>query len=189
MNRLVPSLALAVLLVPLTGASAPAEASSRWFVGADFSVGGIGFSLGFADFDRYRRGPSYFYRTGRHLSYRGFRCGSACYIRDNLYYHHPDCPLVHEHFHRYGFNPYSAWAALPYGGFYYAPRPYIPYRPGYSYYRYDPRYEIRRFDDRHGYWDHRRDDDSDSDSDRRWRGDDRRGHGGAARSRSRRHHD
>ena len=184
MKRIVLSLALAALLIPLMGALEPAEAGTRWFAGVDFSVGGLGFSLGYSDFDRHRYGPgygpSYFYRTSRHLRYSGYECGSACYLRDNYYYHHRECPLVLQHFHRSGFNPYSVWAGLPYGGGFYYSRPYYgPYRPGYYNYRsrgYDHRrYEIHRYDrrrsERYGH-DYRRDHDGDSDSDR-WRRDDR----------------
>jgi hypothetical protein len=199
MKRIVLSLALAALLVPLMGAFEPAEASSRWFAGVEFSVGGLGFSLGYSDFDRHRYGPSYgpnygpnyFYRTSRHLSYRGYSCGSACYLRDNYYYHHRECPLVLHHFSHNRFDPYSVWAGLPYGGYYYSRPYYGPYRPGYynyrsrghdhrryETYRYDKRrYDHRRYDYR-GRHDYRRDHDGDSDSDSdRWRRDDRGRHG------------
>ncbi len=188
MKRIVLSLALAALLIPLMGALEPAEAGTRWFAGVDFSVGGLGFSLGYSDFDRHRYGPSYgpnyFYRTSRHLRYSGYECGSACYLRDNYYYHHRECPLVLQHFHRSGFNPYSVWAGLPYGGYYSSGPYYGPYRPGYYNYRSrghdNRRYETHRYDKRrYGHndrYDGRRDHDGDSDSDR-WRRDDRGRHG------------
>lgn len=199
MKRIVLSLALAALLVPLMGAFEPAEASPRWFAGVDFSAGGFGFSLGYSDIDRHRYGPSYgpnyFYRTSRHMSYSGYSCGSACYLRDNYYYHHRECPLVLQHFYRSGFDPYNVWAGLPYGGGYNSRPYYGPYRPGYYSYRsrgydhrryethrYDKhRYDKRRYDKRHygsryDRHDSRRDHDGDSDSDR-YRRDDRGRHG------------
>lgn len=196
MKRIVLSLALAALLVPLMGAFEPAEASARWFAGVNFSVGGFGFSLGYSDFDRHRYGasygPNYYYRTSRQLSYRGYSCGSACYIRDNYYYHHRDCPLVLQHFRHNRYDPYSAWAGLPYGGGYYYSRSYYgPYRPGYYNYRsrgydhrryethrYDKRrYDHRRYESRYDRHDYRRDHDGDSDSDR-YRGRNDRGRHG-----------
>lgn len=126
MNRLLRSLALATVLLPLSGALAPADASSRWFAGAEFSVGGADFSLGFSDFDRRHHERTYYYQTDQHLAYRDFECDSGCYIRDDRYYHHPECPLLLHHFDRDGFDPYAVWTVLPNGGAVYYRHTYSP---------------------------------------------------------------
>jgi hypothetical protein len=182
-HRIVQALAITALILPLMGALEPAEARANWTVGADFAVGGVYFSLGFNDFDRYGRGPSYYYRTQGPLRYAGHQCGSACYLADGYAYHHPDCPLVSYHFGRYGYDPVFLWTNL-------APRPYGwgpvvyrshygPWSRAYRYdsHRYDRRYERRDF--RQDYRRHDRRDDrhrgrgshADSDSGRYDRGD------------------
>lgn len=187
MKRTLPSLALVALLVPLGGALEPAEASGGWFAGADFSVGGVHFTLGFADFDRHRFAPGHYYRTDRRLGYRGYECGSACFVRDDVYYHHAECPVTLRHFHHNGFDPYPVWRALPYGVGHYYPYSYPysyrshhrshyrshhgshyrpPYRPWHGDHRTEPpghhRYDDHRERDRKRY-------DRDDDSDRRRR--------------------
>lgn len=190
MRRLViPALAVATLALAGLTAPQPAAASSRWFAGADFAVGGIQFSLGY--FDGFGPGhpQRHYYRTHHRLSYSGHQCGSACYITDGYHYHDRFCPVVRHHFGHYRYDPYLAWGHLERGSFVYwgSPYRYSPHR-SYRSWRPDPRWDHRRDRrwDRHDRRDHRRDDRWDR-SDRRHRDDDRdrRGNGRSDRRRSR----
>jgi len=131
MRRTAIVFAIAAFAIPAAGMLRPAEAGVRWVAGADFSVGGIQFSLGFNGPYRYGYSPSYYYRTDRSLSYRGYECGSACYLKDRRHYHGRSCPVVRQHFSRHGFDPYYAWGYVThgYGGRYNSPPP--------SYHRYN----------------------------------------------------
>jgi hypothetical protein len=166
MTRLLRPLALAALLLALPGSLVPAAASSDWFAGAAFSVGGVDFALGFSDFDRHHGDRSYYYATDRRLAHRGYECHTACYIRDHRYYHHPECPLLLHHFERHGFDPYTVWTVLPDGGV-------VDYRHSYSPGHHDGDSDSR-FDDRRGHGRRRGGrhgafGGSDSDSDSDWR--------------------
>lgn len=187
MRRIVLALGITALLIPAMGALEPAEARVRWNVGADFSVGGIFFSLGFNDYDHYGHGPRYFYRTNRALNHRGYQCGSACYLDDGYSYHARSCPLLQRHFFRFGFNAGHHWNAYRHGGYGYRSYGYGPWDRGYRYDRrhdrhrrgrYDHRYDRRRGRDDHRYdrrdRGRRYDDRSDSDSNRRGKRYDRR---------------
>ncbi|MDH3402709.1 MAG: hypothetical protein OES32_04695 [Acidobacteriota bacterium] len=163
MRRIVPSLALAVALLYLPGI--PAAASPHVFAGIDFAVADVGFSLGFADLG-HRRGRGrghddhdggYYYRTRVPLTSREHRCSDACYLRDDVYYHHPECPVVLQHFDRYGFDPYPVWTALPDDGLFYYPYAHGP--------EFHDDHHGRRHGGGHGGRRGRRHDDGDSDSD------------------------
>ncbi|MCZ6726933.1 MAG: hypothetical protein O7A98_06200 [Acidobacteria bacterium] len=168
MKRKVLVLAIAALSLPVMGAMRPAEAASRWFAGAAFSIGGAHFSLGFSDHHHgYRHAPRYFYRTSYRLHYDGYQCGSACYIRDRHYYHASSCPLIRHHFRRYGFEPAGGYGYYGYQG--------TPSLQHYRYdrNRYDSRHHLRhdRYDRRHHRYDrrHHRYDRRDDRHDRRGR--------------------
>jgi len=151
MRRIVLALAITALAIPLMGTLEPAEARIRWSGGAEFSVGGIFFSLGFSDYDRYGHGPGYFYRTNHALNYNGYQCGSACYLNDGYAYHDRGCPLLQRHFAYFGFNAGHHWASYGYSRYGYRSHRYGPYYGGY---RYDRRYD-RRHHRRHNYRDRR----------------------------------
>jgi hypothetical protein len=117
MKRVLIVVAISVLSLPVAGALQPAEAGIHWNAGFGFSVGGAYFSLGFDHHDRHGHygAQRYVYRTSDRLRYRGYGCGSACYVRDRYTYHDRSCPLVGQHFRRYGFDPYSAWGYVDQG--------------------------------------------------------------------------
>ncbi|MEZ5333021.1 MAG: hypothetical protein R2991_13435 [Thermoanaerobaculia bacterium] len=149
MRRALPAIALALTISTLL-AVPPAGAEVAWVAGADFSVGGAYFSLGFQSpavqpYSRYE--PVYYYRVRQPLHYEGVHCTSACYLRDGYTYHHPSCPLVARHFAAYRFAPTRIWASLgvPYGVRGYAPPAYGYRQPPVVYYR-GPRYDVHRYD-------------------------------------------
>lgn len=162
---------LAAAALALSLALPRAAEAGRWGFSAHggFDVGGLGFSVGFhlGHHDPYFRGVP-FYRVEGPIAYRGYRCGSACYLDRGSHYHHNACPLVLHHFRRHGYRPQWYPGAYRYG---------YRYRDGHRYdyrYRRDYRYDRRyRGDRRYDYRDHRGrrydyrryDHDSDSDSD------------------------
>jgi hypothetical protein len=195
MRRLViPVLAVATLVLAGLAAPQPAAAGTRWFAGADFSVGGVYFSLGFFDGLAPGRAPHHYYRTARPLSYPGLHCTSACYVADGYYYHDRSCPVVRSYFSHYHYDPYPAWGfadrpgVVVFGAPYrYAPAPRY-YRPWRRDVRFDRRYD-RRFDRRDDRWD-RRHDRRDDRRDDRWdrrrdQRDDRDRHGNGRSNRRR----
>ena len=147
MKKAILTLAIAAFSIPLSGTLRPAEAGVRWVAGLNFSVGGAYFSLGFDD--HYRRGhhsaPRYLYRTSDRLQYRGYECGSACYIRDRYQYHDRSCPVVGQHFRRYGFDSYYAWGTIDHGRRGYSGH----HERSYAYPRSDYGHHYRRDYDRH----------------------------------------
>lgn len=128
-SRLFAIVTIAGLLMTI---APPARADHAWDAfGPRFSVGGLSFVLAFGTpRPSYPRG--YYYQVARPLSYRGHQCSSACFRDGRTYYHHDGCPVVRQHFHRYGVDPYDLHAR-------YAPR-----------HRYDDRYDR---DDRYGRYD------------------------------------
>ena len=169
MRRIVLALGITALLIPMMGAFEPAEARVRWGGGAQFSVGGIFFSLGFNDYDHYGHGPGYFYRTNHALNHRGYECGSACFISDGYAYHDPYCPLLQRHFSHFRFNAAGYWAGFDHVRYGHRSYGYGPYVRSYRYdHRYDSRYHGRRdgrSDRRYDRRDDRRRYGSDADSD------------------------
>jgi hypothetical protein len=135
--RILVSLALTASIALPATASDPSRGPIAWVAGLDFTVGNVDFSLGFFDAEDHhgRRGSfgrrgrdrehhrshdrSYFYVTSVPLSHAGHECGPSCFLRDDRFYHHPDCPVVLELFASHGFDPYPAWRGLPDGGFAY----------------------------------------------------------------------
>lgn len=165
-SRLFAIVTLAGLLMTI---APPAQAAHDWHgFGPRFSVGGLSFLLAFGQPHlSYPRG--YYYQVAHPLSYRGYRCSSACYRDGRTFYHHDGCPLVRQHFHHHGVDPYDIHAR-------YAPR---GYGDGYDDHdrharrdRYD-RYD--RYDRRDRYDRYDRDDHRYRDRDRRDRYDDRYG--------------
>ena len=164
MRKSILALAIAALVVPLLVAPQAAEASAYWNVGTNFSVGGVHFSLGFIRPYRYRSQytPSYYYRTSHRISHRGYSCGSACYVKDDYYYHDRSCPLVDYHFRHNRFDPNRAFSHGGYGYSsyyrshapaprYYGSRHHRSYDWCQSHQRYerrDDRYSSRRFERR-----------------------------------------
>lgn len=148
-----PLLGSALILVLLLslgeGAFQPAVASG-WSIGGGFRVGGLHFSLAYADGHRGRHGGHY-YRTRGHVRYDGYRCGRSCFKRAAYNYHHSACPLVLHHFRRHDYHP------TRFHGSYYGPPPvygygvggyYSPRGRGYSYRSNHPDYGHR---DHYGY--------------------------------------
>lgn len=174
-SRLFAIVTLAGLLMTI---APPARADHAWDAfGPRFSVGGLSFVLAFGQpYPSYPR--DYYYQVAEPLSYRGHRCSSACFRDGRTYYHHDGCPLVREHFHRYGVDPYDVHAR-------YAPRHRYD---GYDYDRYDRYGRSDRYDRSDRYRD-RYDDRYDRDHrsrgryDRYDRYDDDRRHDGHSRGR------
>ena len=142
------TLATVVVLGLAGGALAtPAEASGSWSVGADFSVGGVHFSLGYhrphGHYGPYR--PDYYYRTAPSFRVRGARCSSACYLDRGHAYHHPRCPVVGAHFGRHRFHVGPVWDRLGWSAWYGWSHPYGGWRGHHDRYRgWD-----RHYDDHH----------------------------------------
>lgn len=156
MRKSILALAIAALVVPLLAAPQTAEASAYWNVGTNFSVGGVHFSLGFIRPHHYRSeySPSYYYRTSHRISHRGYSCGSACYVKDDYYYHDRSCPLVDYHFRHSGFDPYRAFSHGGYGySSYYRRHSPAPRYYGSGHYRSHDRHQsyqrYERRDDHH----------------------------------------
>ena len=121
---------------------APAQAHEWLGYGPGFRIGGIELSIFFGQpsFSRHR---DYYYRSAYPLNYRGHRCSDACFRDGGYYYHSDSCPLVTEHFHRYGVRRDDVFQR-------YAPR-YDRYDNDSRYDRYDrdDRYDRYGRDDRY----------------------------------------
>jgi hypothetical protein len=144
---------------------APEAHASRggFFFGAGFHIGGFPFVIGYAE-PGYSHHHGYYYRTPRHIAYRGHSCSSACYRDAGYYYHHESCPVTHRYFRSYEVDHH--WVLSRYA-------PHYDRYGGYDRYdRYDDRYS--RYDDRYDRYDRRRGRDDDRHY-RRGRGRDRYG--------------
>lgn len=171
----------------------PAQAHSWRGYGPGFRIGGIELSIFFGQ-PSYSRYEDYYYRSARPFHYRGHRCHDACFRDGGYYYHHDRCPVLSQHFHRYGVHRDDYFRR-------YAPR-YDRYDRHDRYDRYD-RYDRHdrhdRYDrDRRGRYDRDYDRHDRYDRDRyrgrrdRWDDDDRhrgrgRGHYDHGRGRGRGH--
>ena len=99
--------------------AAPREAEAGpwgWLAHGHFRVGGFDFSVGYHRRSHHGQHhgqhhypgsyrPVTYYRVNRPISYRGYRCGSACYRSEGSYYHHNACPVVLHHLRRHGYSP------------------------------------------------------------------------------------
>jgi hypothetical protein len=170
MRKTLATVGFAALVSAAPALAPTAEADHLWIAaGAGFHVGGLAFSvvLGDAPYGP----PVHYWRTVHPLSYRGHRCSDACFFDHGVYYHAASCPLVHRHFHRYGYDPHAVYVR-------WAPRYRYDshrYGSGHRSYRYDRGYHRHdrrrdhRFDRRHRHDDRRHD--RRWDRDRRHRGD------------------
>ena len=128
--------------------AAPAQAHDWRGYGPGFRIGGIDLSIFFGQ-PSYSRHEDYYYRSARPFSYRGHRCHDACFRDGGYYYHHDRCPVVAQHFSRYGTHRDDVFRR-------YAPRydrsdRYDRYDRSDRYDRYDrDRYDRRDRDRRHG---------------------------------------
>jgi hypothetical protein len=174
-RSIIPALALATVAFTAMVVAQPAEASPRWFAGADFAVGGIHFSVGY--FDNFGPGhpARHFYRTPYRLSHAGHRCTSACYIADGYYYHDRFCPVVRYHLGHHRYDPYPAWDRLDRGRYViWSGARSHPGRGHYKHWRPDPRWSRPDYRwDRHDHRSDRRDHRWDRRVDRRDRREDR----------------
>ena len=146
-------LGIALIITPFLGLAEggtnPAEAAVGWFVGGDFNVGGVHFSLAFDGLRHYRQ-PYYYYRTAYPIRHRGYQCGAYCFKQGGYVYHHPSCPLVLHHFRSNRFDPVRIWRGVrvpPSFRGYWAPPGHYSYRGRVPYYY----YYGRGYDDRYGY--------------------------------------